>query len=171
MIGALVEKSIVASEKDTGESADFMRDIFRVSRPAFWKFGLFMFLARHRRAASEEARAVAALVGVLAEDCGPCVQTVVNLARDAGVDRSLLQAVLDRRPQDLEPDLALIYQFAQSVVNSDPVAAEQSDKLKHLLGEEAVVDMSLAIACSRVFPTVKRGLGYGISCSLVQIEN
>jgi len=170
MIAAMVEKQIVATEAATGESADFMRDIFRVSPTAFWKFGMFMPLAKHRRAASSEARAVAALVGTLSEDCGPCVQTVVNLAQQDGVDGSVLRAVLNDKPEDLGPELAEVYDFAQAVVTAAPDAAARSDKLKQSMGEEAVVDLSLAIATTRVFPTVKRGLGYGVSCSLVQVE-
>jgi AhpD family alkylhydroperoxidase len=170
MMGTLVERMIVASERDTGESADFMRDIYRASKAAFWKFGMFMPLSRHRRAATAEAKAVAGLVGSLSEDCGTCVQIHVNLARKEGVGRDILQAVLDGKPGNLAPDLAAVYEFAQSVVTASPDAGERSDQLKELLGEEAVVDLSLAIATARLFPIVKRGLGYGVSCSLVQVR-
>ncbi len=141
MIAAMLEKQIVATERATGESADFMRDIFRVSRSAFFKFGLSMPLARHRRAASSDARTIAALVGTLEEDFGPCVQTVVNLAREDGVGRDVLQAVLDDKPENLEPALAQVCAFAQAVVTAAPEAAELSGKLKDMLGEEAVVDL------------------------------
>lgn len=171
MLAAFAERKIVATEKEIGETADYLRDIFKVSRPAFWKFALFVPLSRHRRAASAEACAVAALVGSRAEDCGTCVQITVNIARKEGVDRNIIQAVLDRVPERLRPDLADIYGFAESVVTAAPDAAERSDQLKQSLGEEAVVDLSLAIATSRLFPTLKRGLGYGVSCSQVQIRN
>lgn len=171
MIARFAERRIAAIEKQIGEPVEYMRDIFRASRPAFWKFALFMPLSRHRRAASVEACAVAALVGSRSEDCGTCVQITVNIARSEGVDRDLIQAVLDRQPERLGGDLAEVYGFAESVVTAAPDAAERSGRLKEILGDEAVVDLSFVIATSRLFPTVRRGLGHAISCAQVNIKN
>lgn len=170
MIAWFAENRIVAAEKEIGESADYMRDIFRVSRPAFWKFALFRPLSQHRRAASAEAITVAALVGSRSEDCGTCVQITVNIAAKMQVDRAIIQAVLDRAPERLPPDLAEVYRFAEAVVNTETNAAELSGQLKQSLGEETVVDLSLAIATSKLFPVLKRGLGYAVSCSQVEIR-
>lgn len=170
MFAWFAENRIAAAEKEIGESADYMRDMYRVSRPAFWKFALFRPLSQHRRAASAEASIVAALVGSRSEDCGTCVQITVNIAGKMQVDREIIQAVLDRAPERLSTDLADVYHFAEAVVNADPNAAELSDQLKQSLGEETVVDLSLAIATSKLFPVFKRGLGYAVSCSQVQIK-
>ncbi len=170
MIAAFAERKIAAVEQEIGEQANYLRDIFRVSRPAFWKFLLFTPLSSHRRAASAEACAIAGLVGARSEDCGTCLQIAVNIALKSDVDPEIVRAVLDNDPDRLQLELAEVYRFAEAVVTAAPEAAERSDRLKQTLGEEAVVDLSLAIATSRLFPTVRRGLGHAISCAQVQIR-
>ena len=38
------------------------------------------------------------------------------------------------------------------------------------VGADAMVDLALAIAGVRVYPTIKRALGYATSCKLVNIR-
>ena len=169
MLGALVERQILAAERETGESAQWMRDLYRASPSAMVKFSLFMPLSRHRKAASAEQHAVARLVATKTEDCGPCVQTIVNLSLKAGVDPAILRAVLDERVEDLPADLKSVYGFAYAVATAAPDASGRVERLKLELGEDATAELALAVATTRVFPTVKRGLGYGVSCSRVTI--
>ena len=102
-------------------------------------------------------------------DCGTCVQIEVNLARKAGMPVDLLKSVVAERPDDLPLDLAEVYRFAQAVVE----ARDDEDlrqKMRDRYGEEGLVELALAMAACRVFPIVKRTLGYAKSCSAVEVR-
>ena len=63
--------------------ATYLREMLTVSPTAFFRFAALSHLARHREAAPVEAYYAAKLVGALFEDCGPCAQLVVEMAREA----------------------------------------------------------------------------------------
>lgn len=170
MIAGWIERRIARAERETGENADWLRDVARASRSAFLKFGAFMPLARINDAAPAEAVAVAKLAAVVTEDCGPCVQTVVNYSVAGGVDPAVLQAVLDEAPERLTEDLATVYRYAKAVAAAAPEANALVAEVRHRYGQEALVDLAMGIAATRVFPTAKRGLGYAVSCSKVAVE-
>ena len=170
MIASMTDRVLRQQEEAVGESMDYLRDVARASRSALFKFGLFAPLARHRTAASPAALAVARLVATRHEDCGPCLQTCVRLASGDGVDAEVIRAVLASRPEDLDAPLARVYRYAEAVASAALEATELAAEIAAEQGEKALVDLALAIASVRVFPTLKRGLGYAQSCSLITIE-
>lgn len=177
MFRSLIRRQLAAQEKKLSASLDYLREILRVSLPAFLKFGLFVPLSEHRRALSPEATTVARLVATRAEDCGTCLQIAVNQARALGVAPAIVRAVLERRVADLPAPLGDVYAFAALVARA---AAPEIDAgrgevglregLRAALGEEAFVELALAIASLRVFPAAKRALGYAVSCSSVELR-
>jgi alkylhydroperoxidase family enzyme len=156
-------------EKRTHVSAEYARWMANVSPRAFWKFGKLGQLAQYRRALPADASAVAHLIAARAQDCGPCVQIGVNLSLQDGVSRDVLRAVVDREPDRLPPKLADVHHFAESVVSG-----EEDDILRQRVrehyGDEALIEMGLAMAVGQTFPVVKRAIGYAKSCSLMKIE-
>ena len=170
MLRRLINRRLDAAERALGGvSVEYLRHVARTSLPAFFKFGLFMPLAAHRRKLPSAAYHVARLVATRHEDCGTCVQIEVNLARKSGVPVETLRAALADRVAELPPDLADVYRFARAIA-----AAEDEPDLRARLrthyGEEAFVELALAIAAARVFPTTKRALGYATSCALVEVQ-
>jgi alkylhydroperoxidase family enzyme len=164
MLRSLVLKQLDAEERKLGGvSVEYLRHVARNSIPAFLKFALFTPLSRHRSRLPADAYHVARLVAVRAEDCGSCVQIELNLARKSGVAAGVLRAVLDDRPEDLAPPLADVYRFARAVASQadDP---ELREHLRARHGEQGLIDLAFAVAAARVFPTVKRALGYATSC-------
>ncbi|HLL72722.1 MAG TPA: hypothetical protein VK363_14865 [Pyrinomonadaceae bacterium] len=153
-----------------GVSIDYLRHIARTSLPAFFKFALFTPLAAHRRSLPADAYHVARIVATQHEDCGTCVQIEVNLARAHGVSADVLRAAVRRRPEELPAELVVVYRFALSVVEAEGAEGEWRERVRAHYGEEALVEMALAIAAARVFPTTKRALGYATSCALVRVE-
>jgi alkylhydroperoxidase family enzyme len=158
-----------AIERRTGTSADYLRELASSSKGAFRKFCLFLPLAGHRRAATAEQRWVAALTATVAEDCGSCVQAVVNQARADGVSAAVLRAVIEGRPAELPAILAEVHGFAAAVARAAPDAGERAKALKARLGPTAQAEIAVAIASARVFPTLKRGLGHAVSCSEIEV--
>ncbi len=173
MLTRLILKQLDAAERKLGGvSIDYLRHIARTSLPAVYKFALFTPLSRHRRKLPADAYHVARLVATRHEDCGTCVQIEVNLARADDVGVETLRAVLDRRLDSLAPELADVYRFTLAVVaaSDDAQEGELRERIRRLYGEEALVELALAIAAARVFPVTKRALGYATSCALVEVE-
>jgi alkylhydroperoxidase family enzyme len=171
MIRHLVLKRLDAMEQTLGESVDYMRHVVRVSLPAFLKFALFTPLAAHGRKLPINLYYTACFVATRHEDCGTCVQITVNMARRDGVPDPLLHALIAGNPEELADEARDVYLFTHAVVNTDEEkAAPLRERLRAVLGEEALIELSFAIAGARVFPTVKRGLGYATSCALVEIR-
>jgi alkylhydroperoxidase family enzyme len=169
LIQRLIFSWIDSFEKQSGVSADYCRWMANVSPRAFMKFGKLGKLAQYRRALPADASAIAHLIAARSEDCGPCVQISINLSLGGGVSKDILRAVLDRQPDRLPPKLADVYHFAESVVTG-----VEDDTLRQRVrdhyGDEALIEMGLAMAVGRTFPVVKRTIGYAKSCSLMKIE-
>jgi alkylhydroperoxidase family enzyme len=170
MIRRLLLRRLDTEERTLGMSLDYLRHILHTSLPAFLKFSLFIPLARHRRALPPAPYHVARLVATWAEDCGTCVQAEVNLARRAGVAAHVLEAVIQQRVEELEPELADIYRFTQAVVAATGEEEALRPRLHERYGEAGVVELALGIAAARVYPTTKRALGYATSCARVEVQ-
>lgn len=169
MLRWLIHKRLAAAEQELGASVDYLRHILRVSLGAFFKFVKVMPLAEYRRSLPAAPYHVARLVATRHEDCGPCVQIEVHLAKKAGVSAPILQAVLAAHPDALPEDLAAVYRFAEAVVTRSGEEDPLREQMRRHYGEAGLVELALAIAICRVFPTTKRALGYATSCSQVAI--
>ena len=170
MTNASLMNQIDTFEKQMGYDASYMRAILAGSSEAMEKFFAFMPMAQHRSAATVEAIAVARMVASRHEDCGPCLQITVDFARADEVDPNLIQWVLDRKVDRLPPQLASVYRFVEAVCEQNQQSETYRIELEQELGHEAMVDLALAIATTRVFPTIKRGLGFATSCSKVTVK-
>jgi alkylhydroperoxidase family enzyme len=170
MLGFMVKSKIRSTEKRLGVSMDYLRHMYEHAPDAFWKFSKMMPAAQHREKLPPAPYHVARLVATRHEDCGPCVQIVVNLAKEDGVEPAILQAALAGKVEDLPESLQDVYRFAESVVTADGDDGAYRERLRKVFGEEGLVELALAIATCRVFPTLKRALGHAQSCSVVRVE-
>ena len=169
MLKPIILKVLAREERKLGGSLDYVRHILRTSLRAFFKFGRVLPLSEYRRVLPVDAHFTARIVATRDEDCGTCVQIEVNLARQAGMSADLLETVLAERPDDLPLELADVYRFARAVVEARD-DEELREKMRQRYGEEGLVELALAMAACRVFPIVKRTLGYAKSCSLVELR-
>lgn len=170
MLRAIISKKIDSMERELGASMDYLRYMLRVSLRAFLKFAKAASVAGYRRAAPADVLEVARLVCMMHEDCGSCVQIGVNNAKKSGVPANTLRAVLDRRPEDLPDELADVYHFTHEVNDHSDAEGPYRERIRDRWGEEALVEVALAVATCRVFPITKRALGYATSCSKVTVE-
>jgi len=170
----MLESMIGKFEKESGQSADYLRDVAVESKAAFFKFLLMMPMVNHRRKAPKAAWHAARLVATRQEDCGPCVQIVIDMAIADGVPATLLQDVWHGRLEKLPEEVALAVRLASAVVSADEEererAAARSAEVAAQLGRGALVDLAYAISPARVFPALKRSLGHARSCSLVDLR-
>ncbi|HEX8395753.1 MAG TPA: hypothetical protein VF665_25595 [Longimicrobium sp.] len=151
-------------------SMDYMRMIAGQSTPAFLKFSLFLPLSAHRTRVPVEVWFAARLAATRAQDCGTCVQMVVNDALNRRVPPALVRDVVAQRMDALPAAVADAYAFGRAVAEQDVMADVLRERIIERHGEGGLVELSIAIASAQVFPITKRALGMAQSCSLVAVE-
>lgn len=170
MLNRWVENKIKGLERLTGQSADYLRDIYRGSKPAFFKYLMFQQgIGAHHSAAPADALAVAAIAVMRHQDCGPCMQITMTFAEMEQVDVTILQAAFERDLDALPAPLGTVYLYAEAVARSDWKSADYEPLVREHYGDAAMIDFALRIASSAVYPTLKRALGHGHACTSVTI--
>lgn len=170
MLRKIILSRIAAAEKTLGVPLDYCRFIIRTSLRAFFKFAKFLAVDEYRRVLPPAPLYVARLVALRHDDCGTCVQIAINQAKKAGVPVDVIRAVLDGRLDDLPEDLRDAYRFADAVVRTTGEEAPFREHIRLRYGDEGLIELALGIASCRTFPTVKRALGYAVSCSAVPLS-
>jgi hypothetical protein len=67
-------------------------------------------------------------------------------------------------------DVGLGFRFAQSAIANGPELEDLRQEIESRFGAAAVVAASFAASSGRIYPVLKRGLGYGQACSLVTLK-
>lgn len=172
MLTHLIERRLRRDERLLGAGTlDYVRHLWRTSRPAFWAFasaGRFLdFRRRLPRAAYHAAR----ITATRGDDCGTCVQMMVRVARADGIGVDVLRPLVQGDLEALPAPLARVARYAAAVIAADDAqVAELLPALEADHGPDGVAELALAIAGARVYPTTKRALGQATSCSLVAID-
>jgi alkylhydroperoxidase family enzyme len=171
MLTSLIDRQLTAHERMLGAGTlDYMRTIWRDAPGAFWAFARARRFLDYRKTLDVTACHVARIVATQHEDCGTCVQMAVNAARADGVDVAVLRALVAGDAGALTPALAQVAAFARAVCAADYAAvAELQPAVARQVGAAAMVELSMAIAAARTFPTIKRAMGIAVSCSRVQV--
>ena len=172
MIRWLIERQLAAFERRWHYPMDYARTLLRTSRTAFWRFTRVMPLAAWRDGVPAAAWHAAKLVAVRAEDCGPCTQLVIDMARADGVPDALLRAVLQddhAGVQAQDADTALAAHFAHCWTEASPGLADARDAVRQRFGERGLASLALAMTGARMFPMIKSALGHGQACQRVQV--
>ena len=114
--------------------------------------------------------APARLAATRVQDCGTCVQTVVNQARADGVPAATLRAALDGRADALGEAERLAFHYGEAVAARADDAREHVEAVRQRLGDAALAELALAVATAQLFPALKRGLGQDVACALVDVD-
>ncbi len=163
MIRAILLRIIGREERRLGQSLDYVRFIVRASLRAFRAFSRIFGIAAYRRRLPPDPLNIARIVAVRREDCGTCLQVAINIARREGLPAEAIRAAVAGAAHGLPDDLALVLRFADG-------EEALRDDLRRRFGDEGLVEIALAIASARFFPSVKRTLGYATSCARVTLE-
>jgi alkylhydroperoxidase/carboxymuconolactone decarboxylase family protein YurZ len=157
-------------ERKMGGTNDALHFLIDTSVGAFVDMLLFARMATRRRSLPKEAYHLARIVATQAADCGSCLQATVNIALRDGVRPEWLRAVVDRRPEALSAELKDVYEFVDHILRNTYQEDELRQVLRRRYGDRALVDLAFAVAAAKVSPYTKRVLGFGKSCSQVQVE-
>lgn len=166
----MINRQLDSLERRLGESVDYLRHVARTSTVAFLKFMGFVPLAAHRGTTPRNLLFAARFVAMKHEDCGTCLQIVVNQALKEQVSTETVTAMIAGRDAALDSETRLAVAFARAVLEDSSEQEWLRGELRTAVGERALVDISLAIATARVFPTLKRSLGYAVSCRAVAVQ-
>lgn len=170
MIRRWLESWLRRTERKVGASLEEFRFLLRHAPGWFLRLVCLIPISARRTVLPVDGFHVVRLVAVMAEDCGGCVQAEVNIARQAGVDKAVLQAVLDQRPGKLSAELSDLFYFADAVVHATNQEAEVRERIRKRYGDRGLAELAMVIAVRRVFPQVKRALGFLTSCSHVKVD-
>lgn len=147
----------------------YMRELLEWSPEGLSKFANFLPLSNHREKLSPEEYWVAKLAAMQAEDCGDCLQLNVRMALEGGVSKQLIEAAV-KGGNSLPENLQYVYLYAKAVAAHAGIDAALMDRIVARYNKGQQLEFGLCIATAKVFPTIKRALGYTKSCKLVQIE-
>lgn len=167
---AFIENRIRSAEAALGVPMDYLRHLARHAPHLLRGMGK---IGKLRHAAASHAPAdlmhAACLGGMLADDCGECVQIAVNLARADAVPADHLRAALRNDLAALPVDFALAFRFGRAIAENAPECEELRETLVQSHGEAVVAELAFAVALGRSYPALKRGLGHARSCALVGV--
>jgi hypothetical protein len=169
MLRFFAERALDRFSKQFDYNVSYMRAILRASPRAFMRLYDLTKAASHCDAASKDAYYAAKLVGAMAEDCGPCTQLVVNMARAAHVPEMQIEAVITRNTDIMNADARLGFRFAEAIVHRVAHEDEVREAVRARWGEKGLIDLTYALQIGRVFPMIKAGLGYAQACRRVTI--
>lgn len=147
----------------------YMRELLESSPEGFAKFNNFLPLTSHREKLSPEDYWVAKLAAMQVEDCGNCLQLNVRMALEAGVSKKLIEAII-KNNSALPENLKDIYNYAKAVAAHSQIDTALMGRIEARYDKGGLLEFGVCIATAKVFPTVKRALGYTKSCSLIDIK-
>ena len=147
----------------------YMRLMAYASPAAFRKFGAISALANHREAVPVESAHTARIVGVHAEDCGPCIQLAADTARSVGMADDQIIAVLAGDTKRMSDHVALAFEFSHALVAQRGNLDVHREAIRARWGDSGVIDLTLAVQISRIYPLVKAGMGFAEACATIQV--
>ena len=167
MILRLIQRLV---ERKVRVSVDYLGRLGEISFPGFLKLVLSLPLASHRAKSDPILLHAVRIVATQHEDCASCLQMAVNVARDEGMGSQTVQTVLSRDYPHMSDSVALVVKFADGVLARDGSEEAVRHEIETRFGTTVLAELALAIAGARVFPTVKRGLGFAAACSSANSE-
>lgn len=171
MFKGLARRMLSSMERRYDYDASYLHHLMDASPKAFRRFMQATALSRHRERVPAAAAFTAQLVATLHEDCGPCTQIVVHLARAAGVPAGQIEAVLTHNSTAMSTEVALAYRYAAAVLERRPDAMEAREAVRAQWSGAGVVDLAAAMLGARLYPTMKAAMGFARSCERIKLDD
>lgn len=143
----------------------YVEELMEMSPGAFRAFEAAMPLGQYRKAAPRDLLALVKITATRAEDCGPCTELGMKMAREAGVPEQIVRGAL-HGGKGLNAEQLDVYHYARAVAANEEMDPELLPRLKARWGGEVIAELAIAITGTRLYPTMKRALGHAKSCAL-----
>lgn len=171
MINYLFNKSLRYMSERYDYDVRYMQDVLQADLGAFLKFSGFQIMSAHKGKLPVDVLFAARLRSILWDDCGPCIQLVVNMALEAKVKPEVVRAIIEYDLANMPEEIALITQFTDLTLAHSFEADELREEVLLRWGKKGLIALGLAISSSRVYPTLKYTLGYGNTCSRINVQD
>ncbi len=148
----------------------YMEEMLSHSPRSYEVFENFLPMATFCHKALLDAINVARITAIIHQDCGTCAQLYVDLALEAGLDKEIVKEVVYHQGQNLPTHLKDLYDFTLTVSANEMIDEALYAKINAHYSKEVLMEISLAIAATKVFPTIKRVLNLAQSCSLIHVK-
>jgi hypothetical protein len=159
MLNRIIDHLISKEEETLGTRLDYLRDVAGESESAFLKIALAIPLTRHRQILPKTVFHLAILVTTQHEDCGECLEIVVQNALKEGVPSHDVRAALDKSYHLLPAPLEEACAFAQALSQGSEDTGLR-ETLRDRYGTKGLIELGMVIAGARLFPTLRRVLGH-----------
>jgi hypothetical protein len=169
MLNWFIRRRLAAFEADFSYDASYLHELLAMSRTAFWRFSRVQAMADYRDGVPLAAWYAAKITAARAEDCGPCTQLAVDMARRAGVSDALLRAVLRDDLAAMGEEVSLAQRYARAAIAHDAALPALRDEVRQRWGDKALASLALTITATRLYPMLKYALGHGQSCQRVRV--
>ncbi len=170
MLRNLLRWPVRKLERDFAYDASYVHEMIDASPGAGFKFALFQLMSGHRQDVPKAAWYAAKIAATVSEDCGPCTQLIVDAALRDGVPEACISPLLLGNPEEAGPDAAFGFRYGSAVATNAPEAVQIAGEALTRYGRRGLVSLSFAVASSRVYPALKRGLGHGAACSRIVVS-
>lgn len=171
MIRYLFNKMLVKMNKQYDYDVRYLQDVLTTDLSAFTKFLGVQAMSSHSKDVPIEPLFAARIRAIIYDDCGPCIQLVVNMALEAKISPAMIKKIINNEHADLPDDVALVMQFTERVLAHDPSANDLRKQITALWGQQGLITLGFNISSSRVYPTLKYTLGYGHACHQIKVED
>ena len=169
MLKTIIAKKISAFEAEWDYSMDYAREILALGIKPLKKFFDAQAIGEYRVGISPAAHYCAKILGVMAGDCGPCVQLVVDMAQRDGVSPDALAALVGGDFDALPPDMRLCAEFTRALLARDPSLPELRERVRLQHGTAGLVSIAYAVINANMYPVLKYALGHGHACAKIEI--
>jgi hypothetical protein len=169
MMKWFLRRKLAAFERAWNYDASYMHEVLEADPRALLAFAKVMGLSQYRKNVPLAAYFAAAIVGTMAEDCGPCTQLTIDMAERAGIEAAALRAVVARDSSAMPDDMALAAGFADACLRHAPEADALRDEVVRRWGKRGLISLGFAQTAARLYPTLKYALGHGRACRRLTI--
>ena len=118
MFKSILKNQIVKFENQNDYDAGYLHQLLDSSSGLAFRFNFVNLISNFRKHTSIEVMYAAKFGSLMAEDCGPCLQLVVQFAIAEGVDRKLIDKMIKRSP-DLDKNLSLAWNLGYEVAKNE----------------------------------------------------
>lgn len=158
--------SLESFENHYGYDASYLHELMEVSPEGYEAFSGFATMGMFRKSLSPEVFFVSKIATSQTEDCGPCTELNVRMAQKAGVSDDIIRGGMSG--QGLTAELEAVRLFSIAVAFNE-VKPGQIEEMIDCYGREGLAELALSIASMRVYPCMKRALGFDQSCAVTPI--
>lgn len=148
----------------------YMKKMLETNFDAYANFEAFLPMASFKKETPDDIMFVVKLTSMKNEDCGGCLQLYVDMAIEAGVNKEIINEIIFNQGKNLSTILKEVYDFTLAVSNKETIESKTYDKMNKKYSKAIMTEIALAIASTKVFPTIKKVLNDFHSCSMIQIK-